>query len=96
MKALSSSGLVPEEESLSTAKLDETYGPLREQISASVGRQEPLMARVQEANQRFSQAKSGDKGAERESILKMLASAHDTFMELKGNLEEGTKVICRD
>jgi programmed cell death 6-interacting protein len=31
--------------------------------------------------------------ATREQKLKDLASAYDSFTELKGNLEEGTKVI---
>ena len=39
------------------------------------------------------QAKSqGGKGASRDEVLKSLAAAFDSFMELKSNLEEGTKV----
>ena len=30
-------------------------------------------------------------GNERETVLKNISSAYDAFMELKGNLEEGTK-----
>ncbi|KHJ80957.1 hypothetical protein OESDEN_19362 [Oesophagostomum dentatum] len=50
------------------------------------------MAEVQTWNNRFTSDKSGSgTGAERERVLKMLASGHDAFLELKGNLEEGTK-----
>ena len=44
-------------------------------------------------NTDFCSAKSqGAGGVSREDALKNLASAFDSFMELKGNLEEGTKV----
>ena len=33
----------------------------------------------------------GGEGSSREEALKSLAAAYDAFMELKGNLEEGTK-----
>ena len=33
----------------------------------------------------------GGEGSSREDALKSLAAAYDAFMELKGNLEEGTK-----
>lgn len=41
----------------------------------------------------FCQAKASDQsGAQREAMLKDLAAGFDMFMELKNNLEEGTKV----
>lgn len=41
----------------------------------------------------FCQAKASDQsGAQREAMLKDLAAGFDMFMELKSNLEEGTKV----
>lgn len=47
---------------------------------------------LQTANNEFSKEKSLDgSGAQRESMLSDLASAHDAFMELTGNLEEGSK-----
>ncbi|KAK3106570.1 hypothetical protein FSP39_022711 [Pinctada imbricata] len=73
-------------------ELDRTYGPLREQVTASIQRQETLMARVQNSNTEFCQAKaSSQSGAQRETMLKDLAAGFDMYMELKGNLEEGTK-----
>lgn len=51
------------------------------------------MRRFQQANQQFCAEKSGNTtGAERETMLKMLAGAHDIFVELRANLQEGTKV----
>lgn len=35
---------------------------------------------------------SDQTGMEREQMLRALAAAYDAFIELKGNLEEGTKV----
>ena len=44
-------------------------------------------------NTEFCKAKAkGGSGMSREEKLKSLASAYDMFMELKSNLEEGTKV----
>ena len=51
------------------------------------------MLYFQEANTQFTQAKSSNQsGAQREQLLKDLASGFDNYMELKSNLEEGTKV----
>lgn len=48
---------------------------------------------LQTANMEFCQAKASDQsGAQREAMLKDLAAGFDMFMELKSNLEEGTKV----
>uniref|UniRef100_A0A914X123 BRO1 domain-containing protein n=1 Tax=Plectus sambesii TaxID=2011161 RepID=A0A914X123_9BILA len=90
LRALGESGALNEEQ-ISTEKLNEIYGPLREQVSASVKEQETVMAQVQQANQQFCAEKSNTSSAERETMLKMLAGAHDIFMELRGNLQEGTK-----
>ena len=47
----------------------------------------------QNTNTEFTQSKaSNTAGAQREAMLKDLAAGFDGFMELKGNLEEGTKV----
>lgn len=91
LRALGDSGALNEEQ-ISTEKLNEIYGPLREQVSASIKEQENVMAQVQQANQQFCAEKSGNTtGAERETMLKMLAGAHDIFVELRANLQEGTK-----
>lgn len=47
---------------------------------------------MQEVNTVFTGGRSSGSGAERETKLKELASAHDAFFELKANLTEGTKV----
>jgi len=49
---------------------------------------------LQNANNDFSKEKGTDNSAaKRESMLSDLASAHDAYMELTGNLQEGSRVI---
>lgn len=44
-------------------------------------------------NKKFCAEKAGSSGAaERERMLKMLAIGHDKYLEIKSNLQEGTKV----
>lgn len=51
---------------------------------------------LQNTNTEFCQLKaSNQSGAQREAILKDLAAGFDMFMELKSNLEEGTKVFSK-
>ena len=89
--AMASDGLI-DEESISVRELDRTYSPLREQVNDSIQRQEMLMARIQNSNTEFCQAKASNQGAaQREQVLKDLAAGFDMYMELKSNLEEGTK-----
>ncbi|TKR87931.1 hypothetical protein L596_012257 [Steinernema carpocapsae] len=91
LEALTENSVINEEE-LSKNKLDEIFGPLKQQVSKSVEEQENVMQKVRDANSRFVQEKSGGGGgAERENILKTLASAYDTFSELQSNLKEGLK-----
>ena len=51
------------------------------------------MILLQDAYKRF-QMETGGGVSPREQLLKQLAAGHDTFMELMGNLQEGSKV-CR-
>ncbi|XP_078662085.1 programmed cell death 6-interacting protein-like isoform X3 [Branchiostoma floridae x Branchiostoma belcheri] len=91
LTALAQDGVV-NEESLSVGELDRMFGPLQQQVTESVGRQESLMGKIQTANTEFCQQKQASGSVnQREEKLKDLAAAHDAFMELISNLEEGTK-----
>merc|ERR1719436_556970 len=78
------------EPNISLASLGRTFGPLQHQVTDSIGKQEKIIAEVQDLYQPFIQERGGE-GSSREEALKSLAAAYDAFMELKGNLEEGTK-----
>ncbi|CAL1536222.1 unnamed protein product [Lymnaea stagnalis] len=89
--ALASDGMI-NEEAISQAELERIYSPLREQVSDSIHRQEMVLAQVQNSNTEFCNAKtSNQSAAQRETLLKDLAAGFDSFMELKSNIEEGTK-----
>ncbi|GMS88817.1 hypothetical protein PENTCL1PPCAC_10992, partial [Pristionchus entomophagus] len=91
LKALADSQLLNEEQ-ISKEKIDQIYGPHVARVNETLSKQESLLADIQRTNTMFCAEKSNTGGgAERERILKMLATAHDAYLELKGNLEEGTK-----
>ncbi|CAD6194090.1 unnamed protein product [Caenorhabditis auriculariae] len=91
LKAMGESQILNEEQ-ISREKIQQLFGPLKSRVEASVKRQDQVMAQVQTWNSKFASEKSGSaSGAERERILKMLAQAADAFLELKANLQEGTK-----
>lgn len=90
MSALSRDGAI-NEEALSAEQLDVIFSPLRENVSTNIRRQEGTLEKIQSVNLEFSEAKAKDQsGVSRDEKLKSLASAYDIFMELKGNVEEGT------
>lgn len=128
LSALAREGMI-NESALSDQELGVVYGPLREQVTDSVHRQETLLANIQvccdvffstqsfyfgvwrcnhvelhvecyetfvilqRANMEFTQAKAGNQSASsRETKLKDMATAYDSFVELKSNIDEGTKV----
>jgi len=75
---------------LSVQQLDKTYSGLQAQVAESITRQEGIIAQIQELYHAFI-AERGGQGGDRETALKSLAQAYDAYMELKSNLEEGTK-----
>lgn len=91
LSALSQEGGV-NEMALSAETLGEIYGPIQKRIQDNISRQERLVHDIQTANNEFSQEKnSSGSASRRESIMCELAAAHDAYMELLGNLEEGKK-----
>ncbi|XP_067933589.1 programmed cell death 6-interacting protein-like [Watersipora subatra] len=89
--AMAADGII-DEESISAAELQTIYGSLTERVNESLSKQESMIGQVQSAHQAFSQEKMLDRsGAQRAEMLKELATAFDAFVELKSNLEEGTK-----
>ena len=50
---------------------------------------------LQVSHQEFSSLKQSNTEAnQREDVLKKLASAHDSYVEISSNLREGTKVLA--
>lgn len=91
LSALSQDGALNEED-ISTNHLDSVFAPIRSHIIDNIKMQETLLGQIQAANTKFVEAKAQyDSGAAREEKLKILATAFDSFVELKGNLEEGSK-----
>ncbi|XP_033105729.1 programmed cell death 6-interacting protein-like isoform X3 [Anneissia japonica] len=91
LSALAKDGAI-NEDVISNQELDRIYGPLIQQVQDSARRQESLLSNIQDANTQFSSAKQTDNSAQkREEVLRQLATGHNTFMELMGNLTEGTK-----
>ncbi|KAG7213531.1 hypothetical protein KM043_002792 [Ampulex compressa] len=89
LSALAQDGAI-DEPNMSIESIGKCYGPLQKQVRDSVGRQEQLIAEVQRCHAEFTAEQSGS-GSTREAMLCKLASAYDSFKELKDNLQEGTK-----
>ncbi|XP_024114842.1 programmed cell death 6-interacting protein isoform X1 [Oryzias melastigma] len=91
LTALAQDGAINEEQ-LSLAQLDKLYGSYNERVQASLRSQEELLGQVQVSHQEFSSLKQSNTEAnQREEVLKKLASAHDSYVEISNNLREGTK-----
>ncbi|KAI1289744.1 Programmed cell death 6-interacting protein [Halotydeus destructor] len=92
LSALQKDGAI-NETALSAESLGEVYGPLQKQIRDSKARQDQLLSEVQRYNEDFVRMKSQMSGSsvQRDAFMSDLASAHDAYMELLNNLEEGTK-----
>ncbi|XP_042291963.1 programmed cell death 6-interacting protein isoform X2 [Thunnus thynnus] len=91
LTALAQDGAINEEQ-LSLSQLDQLYGAYNQRVQASLRMQEDLLAQVQTSHQEFSSLKQSNTEAnQREEVLKKLASAHDSYVEISSNLREGTK-----
>ncbi|XP_061678393.1 programmed cell death 6-interacting protein isoform X2 [Syngnathoides biaculeatus] len=89
--ALAKDGAINEEQ-LSLAQLDQLYGQYNQRVQASLRQQEELLGQIQTSHQEFSGLKQSNTEAnQREEVLKKLASAHDSYVEIGNNLREGTK-----
>ncbi|XP_030003136.1 programmed cell death 6-interacting protein isoform X6 [Sphaeramia orbicularis] len=91
LTALAQDGAINEEQ-LSLSQLDQLYGAYNQRVQASLRKQEELLGQVQTSHQEFSGLKQSNTEAnQREEVLKKLASAHDSYVEISSNLREGTK-----
>nr|XP_020462567.1 programmed cell death 6-interacting protein isoform X1 [Monopterus albus] len=91
LTALAQAGAINEEQ-LSLSQLDQLYGAYNQRVQASLRTQEELLGQVQTSHQEFSSLKQSNAEAnQREEVLKKLASAHDSYVEISNNLREGTK-----
>ncbi|GIY93121.1 programmed cell death 6-interacting protein [Caerostris extrusa] len=91
LAALSTEGNV-NEQALSMETLEQVYGPLQKRIQENLSKQEKLLNEIQIANNEFSKEKNNSSSAsKREALLCELAAAHDAYMELLGNLQEGSQ-----
>ncbi|XP_062869611.1 programmed cell death 6-interacting protein [Trichomycterus rosablanca] len=91
LTALAQDGAI-NEEGLSTAELDTHYGAQTQRVQQNLRAQEDLLAKVQTSHQEFAALKQSNAEANhREEVLKKLASAHDSYIEISSNIREGTK-----
>ncbi|XP_071356057.1 programmed cell death 6-interacting protein isoform X4 [Trachinotus anak] len=91
LTALAQDGAINEEQ-LSLSQLDQLYGAYNQRVQATLRTQEELLGQVQTSHQEFSSLKQSNTEAnQREEVLKKLASAHDSYVEISSNLREGTK-----
>uniref|UniRef100_A0A3P8T8M9 Programmed cell death 6-interacting protein n=1 Tax=Amphiprion percula TaxID=161767 RepID=A0A3P8T8M9_AMPPE len=91
LTALAQDGAINEEQ-LSLAQLDQLYSAYNQRVQANLRSQEELLGQVQTSHQEFSSLKQSNTEAnQREEVLKKLAAAHDSYVEISSNLREGTK-----
>ncbi|XP_076672846.1 programmed cell death 6-interacting protein-like protein AliX [Andrena cerasifolii] len=89
LAALAKDGAI-DEPNLSAENIGKIYGPVQKEMRDSAARQEQLIAEIQRCHAAFTAEQSGS-GSSREAVLCKLAAAHDSFKELKSNLNEGVK-----
>lgn len=88
LKALAQDGAIDPNNVVS--HVGKKLSPLQKQAADSVGRQASLIQDIQQAHQQFT-SETGSGNNQRDQFLTHLATAYDTFTELKHNLNEGTK-----
>ncbi|XP_075147952.1 programmed cell death 6-interacting protein-like protein AliX [Haematobia irritans] len=89
LEALRKDGAI-DEPALSLKRIGETLQPLQQQIKDSVERQKALVSDIQIAHSEFV-SETGSSSTSRDTLCQELATAYDSFIELLGNLKEGTK-----
>uniref|UniRef100_A0A671PKA4 Programmed cell death 6-interacting protein-like n=1 Tax=Sinocyclocheilus anshuiensis TaxID=1608454 RepID=A0A671PKA4_9TELE len=91
LTALAQDGAI-NEETLTSSELDTRYGSHTQRVQQNLRRQEELLSQIQVSHQEFSALKQSNSEANnREEVLKKLASAHDSYIEISCNIKEGTK-----
>ncbi|KAK1173482.1 programmed cell death 6-interacting protein-like isoform X1 [Acipenser oxyrinchus oxyrinchus] len=91
LTALAQDGAI-NEEAISVTELDNIYGGYTQKVQQSLKNQEEILGNIQNSHQEFSTMKQSNADAnQREEMLKKLAAAHDSYVELSNNLREGTK-----
>ncbi|KHJ42964.1 BRO1-like domain protein [Trichuris suis] len=90
LRAFAESSIVVEE-AVSKKHLDETFSPIQTLVTESIQAQEKLTDAILNANEQFVREKGADSSIDRDNMLRMLANAHDAFLELHANVKEGTK-----
>ncbi|XP_068157558.1 programmed cell death 6-interacting protein [Drosophila tropicalis] len=89
LHALQKDGAI-DEPALSLARIGQVINPLQQQVKESIERQQSLVADIQSAHGDFV-SETGNCGSSRDKLYQELASAYDSYVELSGNLQEGTK-----
>ncbi|RNA06775.1 programmed cell death 6-interacting -like [Brachionus plicatilis] len=81
-----------DEQSIIQAELDELVGPMRKRVRENIQEQEKLLSNIEKANGEFSREKVHNETSKiREQMLRNLAIASDSYIELDSNLVEGVK-----
>ncbi|XP_017154859.1 programmed cell death 6-interacting protein-like [Drosophila miranda] len=79
-----------DEPALSLSRIGQVLNPLQQQVRESVDRQQSLVADIQSAHGAFV-SETGSCGSSRDTLYQELATAYYSYIELSGNLQEGTK-----
>lgn len=89
LSALQKDGAI-DEPAISLSRIGQVLNPLQSQVKESVEGQTTLISDIQLAHEQFV-SETGSCGSSRDKLYQELATAYDSFIELLGNLKEGTK-----